>query len=561
MLHRSSVANALFGELSQPTCYGANLGGRTCRSTRRLTLLQLLILATCAALALSGCGGTAFTGTSAQAGSLSASPGIVPFGSVALGQTANANVSVVNKGSTAVKLTRVSVTGQAFSVSGVDDLPITVGAGSTYSLNVGFTPQATGTAAGQLTIASNATNNGTMVIGLNGAGVSASSAVTLTGLSCTSSSIAGSGTDNCTVTLSAAPQNSGLVVNVASNNAAVTAPATVTVAAGATSASFLATAAAVSSSQTATLTASAGSVTETFALQLSANVQAGSDVTALTGLSCASGLMIGAGNDNCTVTLNAPAPSGGVTVSLASNNLAATLPATVIVPAGAANASVTVAVSTVSTAQAVTLMATAGAVSETYVLQLGTSTPSLSVDATSLAFGEVHVNTPSTQSISIVSTGAQAVTVSSAVITGAGFSVSDNAFPVSLSTGQAITLNVQFDPTVGGSAAGTLTIVSTSLSNPISIINLSGTGETVTYEVDLSWGPPASSADPIVGYNIYRSPIGAFSYVQLNSSAITQTSYVDATVQYGKTYNYIVEGVDNAGVEGSPSNSATAIIP
>jgi fibronectin type 3 domain-containing protein len=147
------------------------------------------------------------------------------------------------------------------------------------------------------------------------------------------------------------------------------------------------------------------------------------------------------------------------------------------------------------------------------------------------------------------------------VLAGTGFSVSGTSLPLSLSAGQSATLNIQFDPTTAGASAGTLTIVSTSLTNPTQIVNLSGTGVAAGYEVNLSWSAPASSADPVAGYNVYRSPSGSSSYAQLNSAVLNQTSYVDTTVQNGQTYNYIVESVDSSGVTSSPSNTASAVTP
>jgi fibronectin type 3 domain-containing protein len=47
----------------------------------------------------------------------------------------------------------------------------------------------------------------------------------------------------------------------------------------------------------------------------------------------------------------------------------------------------------------------------------------------------------------------------------------------------------------------------------------------------------------------------------LNTSAITQTSYVDTSAQAGQTYDYIVESVDASGVTSTPSNMASATIP
>ena len=37
------------------------------------------------------------------------------------------------------------------------------------------------------------------------------------------------------------------------------------------------------------------------------------------------------------------------------------------------------------------------------------------------------------------------------------------------------------------------------------MVALTGTGvSTMSYAVDLTWNPPASSSDPVVGYHIYR---------------------------------------------------------
>ena len=413
---------------------------------------------------LCGClGGTIISpAASASSSSLRTSPSTVTFGGVALGNTASETVSLTNQGSAAVTVSQVSVSGQPFSVSGEGDLPITIAAGGTYMLNVNFSPNATGTAAGQLRIGSNATADGKLTIGLSGVGTTASATNSpeLSSFNCNQAAVTGAGSDSCTVTVSAAAASGGFAVNLASNNSAVSVPASVTVVAGSTTASFSATASAVSSAQTATLTASAGSVTEIFPLQL------------------------------------------------------------------------------------------------------GTEAPTLSLNATTIAFGNVNLNSPATQSLILTSTGASAVTVSAATVIGSGFTISGASFPISLTTNQTATLSVQFDPTIAGTASGTLTIVSTSLTNPIAIIGLSGTGVVeVPYQVSLSWDAPSSSPDPVAGYNVYRSPDGASTYQQLNTAVVTQTSYVDTGVQDGQSYDYIVESVDSSGIESAPSNTATVPIP
>ncbi len=287
----------------------------------------------------------------------------------------------------------------------------------------------------------------------------------------------------------------------------------------------------------------------------------GNSVPVLSGLTCTSASMSAAGTDSCTVTLNVAAASGGFAVGLASNNSAVTVPATLTVAAGSTTGSFTATVSAVSTAQTVTLTASTSSVAKTFALQLGSGVPTLSINATSIAFGDVNLNSAATQSVILSSTGTAAVTVNSVTVSGSGFTISGGTFPITLNPNQTVTISVQFDPTTAGAATGTLTVVSTSSTNPTAILSLGGTGISGTYDVDLSWEAPTGSTDPVAGYNVYRSPSGSSSYVQINTAAVTQTTYVDAAVQNGQTYDYIVESVDPSGVESAPSNMAAVIVP
>ena len=109
----------------------------------------------------------------------------------------------------------------------------------------------------------------------------------------------------------------------------------------------------------------------------------------------------------------------------------------------------------------------------------GSTDPSLRIGASSLNFGNVANGSSATQSLRISSGGSGTVTVTSATITGTGFSVSGPAFPVTLSRHQAVTLEVTFAPTKTGAATGVLTIDSNS-SNPTATVTLSGTAEAAT---------------------------------------------------------------------------------
>lgn len=82
-------------------------------------------------------------------------------------------------------------------------------------------------------------------------------------------------------------------------------------------------------------------------------------------------------------------------------------------------------------------------------------------------------------------------------------------------------------------------------------------------EVKLAWNAPASSQDPVAGYNAYRAPGGSSAYVLLNAAPLplTPTAYVDQNVQAAGTYDYIVESVDAQGVTSVPSNVAIVTVP
>jgi hypothetical protein len=198
---------------------------------------------------------------------------------------------------------------------------------------------------------------------------------------------------------------------------------------------------------------------------------------------------------------------------------------------------------------------------QTVTLAVNQGTSTLGINAASVGFGNVTLNTPATQTVILSSTGTGSVTVNSVVLTGSGFTMSGPTFPATLTPGQTATVGVEFDPTAAGAASGSLTITSTSSSNGTVVIPLTGTGVASSYAVDLSWDAPTSSPEPVAGYNVYRSPSGTSSYQLLNSAVDTQTAYVDSTVQTGQSYDYIVESVDASGVESAPTSPIAVTIP
>jgi hypothetical protein len=136
------------------------------------------------------------------------------------------------------------------------------------------------------------------------------------------------------VTLSGPAPTGGRIVDLSSNLAAATVPVSVTVAAGASTATFSVATTLIQSNATATLSATNNGVTVTTSL----TVRGPAPVSVT--LSPTS--VAGGKSSVATITIEAPAPVGGVVVDLSASIPDATLPATVTIPAGAIKASVTV---------------------------------------------------------------------------------------------------------------------------------------------------------------------------------------------------------------------------
>jgi hypothetical protein len=193
----------------------------------------------------------------------------------------------------------------------------------------------------------------------------------------------------------------------------------------------------------------------------------------------------------------------------------------------------------------------------------GSSTnPQLTISPPSLSFGSVTVNTATTQSITLSSTGGSPVKVSASAITGPAFTIVNDSLPVILNPTQRIALQIRFEPTTTGTATGRLTIGSNSASSSTAAVALTGTGTNSTSMngVALAWDASTSSPSLVAGYNIYRSISGG-SLQLMNSSPDMQTTYMDSSVMVGTTYNYVVKTVGSNGVESAPSNQITVIVP
>ncbi len=79
--------------------------------------------------------------------------------------------------------------------------------------------------------------------------------------------------------------------------------------------------------------------------------------------------------------------------------------------------------------------------------------------------------------------------------------------------------------------------------------------------VRLAWN--ASPEEDVAGYVVYRAEAPGAAYVRLTPTPVTTTTYIDRTVERGRTYSYIVTAVDRAirPNESARSQPAGATVP
>jgi hypothetical protein len=132
-------------------------------------------VALAASFVAAGCGQTRGTG-GANASQLSPSASDVAFGNVVVGSSTSQLVTITAAGNKSVTITSVRASGTGFVVSPQSN--VALAAGQSLTVSVSFEPKSTGSAAGQLLVASSASNS-SLKIPLSGDGVTSSHSVTL----------------------------------------------------------------------------------------------------------------------------------------------------------------------------------------------------------------------------------------------------------------------------------------------------------------------------------------------------------------------------------------------
>ncbi|MEV5750733.1 choice-of-anchor D domain-containing protein [Actinoallomurus sp. NPDC052308] len=465
---------------------------------------------------------------------ISISPTALGFGSVATGSTSAAqNVTVTNSGTAAAPVGSITTSGD---FSQTNTCGSSIAAGASCTVGVKFSPTATGSRTGNLSITASGITN---TVPLSGTGVapgpilspnpaslsfpgtlvgqsSATQAVTVTNTGTTSATVSGvsaSGdytqTNNCstlavgascTVTVKFTPSASGTRTgNVTITSNANNSPTTV-----ALTGSGIGTDTNLARGRTATASSEVnGTQTASTATDGDAN----------TYWESANGswpqwlqVDLGAAYSIGKVTLKLPPSSAWGTRTQTLSVLTGTDGSSFGTAVGSATYTFTSPTNVVNipvpatNARYVRVNFTANSgwnaaqASELEVYPSGSSSggsATLSAAPTSLSFGSQAVNTTSAaKAVTITNTGSAAASLSSVVATG-DYSMTNNCGS-SLSAGASCTANVSFRPTASGTRTGTLTVNSNATNSPTTVaLTGTGTGGTAT---DLAAGKPTGES-------------------------------------------------------------------
>ena len=188
-------------------------------------------------------------------------------------------------------------------------------------------------------------------------------------LTCSPASIGPNANSICTVKLNQKAATGGSTVTLASNNASIEAPPSVSVPAGSDTGTFNVVAAgSIASNQTATVTATLGG-SQTDTINLLAPPPAAT--AQISGVVCSPVDIAQKTDSACMVTLTQAAPAGGATINLGTDNSLLTVPSTLHIPAGAvAQPFTATAAATIGNNQPATITASYAGKSQTLTVRI-----------------------------------------------------------------------------------------------------------------------------------------------------------------------------------------------
>ena len=157
------------------------------------------------------------SGTGVAVGTLGSSPTSLNFGSVTVGSNQSLSETVTNTGGASVTISQVAASGTGFSLSGITT-PLTLTSGQGVTFTVKFAPTSAGSASGNVTVTSTASNP-SLDVPLSGTGAAAAGQLTVTPTTLNLGSVVVGTSGSASGSLSATGAN--VTVTAASSNNAV----------------------------------------------------------------------------------------------------------------------------------------------------------------------------------------------------------------------------------------------------------------------------------------------------------------------------------------------------
>jgi hypothetical protein len=421
-------------------------------------------------------------------GQLATNPSTVSFGSVQAGNSVSQSVVLNNTGSGYLTISRATVSGTGFSISGLS-LPVMLTPGQRVSFTTTFAPQSRGSVSGSVFFLYFSSQRrpfdfwSTATVPLTGTGTTPGQlTANPSRVNFANVQVGSSQTQSATLTNSG---NSSLTVSQATLTGTsfrlggLALPVTLGAGQSATFSVTFAPQSMGSSSGSASITSTAPD--SNFSIPLSGTGVAQGTLTANPTNLALGNVQVGSNtslsetltNTGATSLTISSATASGAGFSLSGLAFPLTLTAgqstsfTVLyspTASGAASGSVSIASNGSNPNLNISLSAT------------GVTQGTLTANPTNLALGNVQVGSSTSLSETLTNTGGSTVAISQANLSGAGFSITGlNGFPISLTANQSVTFTATFTPTSAGAVSGSLSIVSNASNSPLNLA-LSGTG-------------------------------------------------------------------------------------
>ena len=378
-------------------------------------------------------------------------------------------------------------------------------------------------------------------------------AAALSGVSLSPSSLGGGASSTGTVTLTGPAPAAGFKIGLACSQSAASVPKSVTVPSGATTATFGIPTTQVSKQVSAKITATLSGKSTAATLTISP--------LTISGLMVNPTSLIGGSASTGTVSLNGPAPSQGLTVTITSSQSTVTVLQNVTVSAGVTSATFSIATQPVSTLSTATITAVFASTSLTATLTVDPpSLTGVAVSPTTLlggggATGTLTLNGPAPASglgVTLTSDQAAISVPSSVIVSGGASSATFTVTTVPVASQTVATIKAALG---SSSFSTTLMVNSPSLIgfslNPTSLT--AGTTSSLTVTLD----GPAPSAGYAIALSSNQTSATVPGTVTIPAEALSTTATV-TTISLSKQTLATITGTDP---NGKSLTAALTILP